>query len=707
MANRKSYLNQLPLAIRVPLWKLFKSGATLINDIEGDIVGNADTATLAATVTVVDSTDATSFIALFDSATGDMAVKTDGGLLYNSTTGMITASFTGSVAGALTGNVLAVDTAVIVNSGADIANSVVTAGSVVASTLSVPGGTLSVGVVDSIGGDIVLHAKNEEGGGSIKMFTDPGSDGTIDYFRIRVGEASLDIGPDVDLTSFIYDGAESPKWRFRDADGLKIFNILELGDVVAQTHTFDLGSIDQYGFEQDLNTTGTLTANTSVVGFYQDVTGNIVNSGHLMNQSGGVFRSIITAGTYAYNNVVFAFTNQAAGTVTDNYCFEGQLFVDGGTTTTAYGVNFYIANFGGTLGTAYGTKVTFEGDIDTAAYGFHVDGSAATGAGATFGVFTTGVETDVLGAEVVKIPQGLVDIGIQESAGRYGQLNLWGAAPTSQQGGKVVFYASADVGYSANTFEIEVEGAVMSLHAGSDHSFVNDGSNNWSFITPGGTVTFGLDNAAGGIGQVVFAADDDDTGGIITFQVPTSYRAGFGVDEYKMQIDEDNFMFGPTGNTTMLKYNPSKTQLEVNSTNFMVDWRLFEGPSSVDGKYQGDIIERIIDTAAAIAGEGLFLAADGNYEHSDADAAASMPCVAIAGEDYEASTEKVLLIRGMFTHDVWDWSAPGVTIYVDVAAGGFTETAPSGSGDQVQVVGYALTDDTIWFDPDLTLIEIA
>ena len=62
------------------------------------LTGTAAAATLAATVTVIDSTDTSSFVALFDSATGDLAAKTDAGLAYNSGTGMLTATgFTGPI----------------------------------------------------------------------------------------------------------------------------------------------------------------------------------------------------------------------------------------------------------------------------------------------------------------------------------------------------------------------------------------------------------------------------------------------------------------------------------------------------------------------------------------------------------------------------------------------------------------------------------
>ena len=55
--------------------------------IELLIIGH-DSATLAATSTVIDTTDTTCFIAMYDSATGSLASKT-GPLLCNATTGAL------------------------------------------------------------------------------------------------------------------------------------------------------------------------------------------------------------------------------------------------------------------------------------------------------------------------------------------------------------------------------------------------------------------------------------------------------------------------------------------------------------------------------------------------------------------------------------------------------------------------------------------
>jgi hypothetical protein len=59
----------------------------------------------AASVTVVDSNSATCKVALFESATGNLAAKTDAGLTYDATTATLSATtFVGALTGAASGN---------------------------------------------------------------------------------------------------------------------------------------------------------------------------------------------------------------------------------------------------------------------------------------------------------------------------------------------------------------------------------------------------------------------------------------------------------------------------------------------------------------------------------------------------------------------------------------------------------------------------
>jgi hypothetical protein len=65
-----------------------------------------------ATVTVADTTDTSSYVALFESATGDLGPKTDAGVTYNAGTGMLTATgFTGPFTGNASGTAATVTTA--------------------------------------------------------------------------------------------------------------------------------------------------------------------------------------------------------------------------------------------------------------------------------------------------------------------------------------------------------------------------------------------------------------------------------------------------------------------------------------------------------------------------------------------------------------------------------------------------------------------
>ena len=77
-------------------------------------------------------------------------------------------------------------------------------------------------------------------------------------------------------------------------------------------------------------------------------------------------------------------------------------------------------------------------------------------------------------------------------------------------------------------------------------------------------------------------------------------------------------------------------------------------------------------------------------------AATNMPCHALALES--GTGTKDVLIRGFIRDDTWDWT-PGGAIYVSTTTGALTQTAPSGSGQKIQSVGYAWTADIVFFDP--------
>ena len=117
--------------------------------------GTIATSTLASTVVVVDSTDTSAYVALFDSATGCLAAKTDAGITYNAGTGMLTATgFTGP----LTGN--ASGTAATVTGGTQACITTLTA----LTTIGAAGATTNV-----VAGDVTMYNAVNNGNPTISL----------------------------------------------------------------------------------------------------------------------------------------------------------------------------------------------------------------------------------------------------------------------------------------------------------------------------------------------------------------------------------------------------------------------------------------------------------------------------------------------------------------------------------------------------------
>lgn len=111
------------------------------------------------------------------------------------------------------------------------------------------------------------------------------------------------------------------------------------------------------------------------------------------------------------------------------------------------------------------------------------------------------------------------------------------------------------------------------------------------------------------------------------------------------------------------------------------------------------------------AGQVLYLKADGKYWKAKADDIATMPGKVLAMAGIAASAAGKLLHLGYYRHDAWTFTVGNGTanlLYVDkTAAGLVTQAAPGAAGDQVQVIGYCISDDEIFFNPCLELVEIA
>ncbi len=122
-------------------------------------------------------------------------------------------------------------------------------------------------------------------------------------------------------------------------------------------------------------------------------------------------------------------------------------------------------------------------------------------------------------------------------------------------------------------------------------------------------------------------------------------------------------------------------------------------------------------TSVFTAGEALnrgdvvyFKAADSKMHKVNMTAGSSeaIPAVALAAEDISSDATGKFLLQG-FIHDAGTFPSYTVAgrLFAPEAEGPPTQTAPSTDGDLVQVIGWAVTADKIYFNPSPDFIEVA
>lgn len=120
-------------------------------------------------------------------------------------------------------------------------------------------------------------------------------------------------------------------------------------------------------------------------------------------------------------------------------------------------------------------------------------------------------------------------------------------------------------------------------------------------------------------------------------------------------------------------------------------------------------------TATLQAGENLtitqlaYVKNDGKMWKAKADAAATMPCIAMATGTINADAWGKFLLLGFFREDTILTFTLGDMLYVsDTVAGAFDNVLPADAGEQVQVIGKCLVGvHIIYFNPSLELVEIS
>lgn len=127
-------------------------------------------------------------------------------------------------------------------------------------------------------------------------------------------------------------------------------------------------------------------------------------------------------------------------------------------------------------------------------------------------------------------------------------------------------------------------------------------------------------------------------------------------------------------------------------------------PSS-NNDYSGVLKSLSVDSSVA-AGTVCYMNSSAKMIAADADSSTSTAgMIALATANISASALGNFLLQGIHSNTSYSFTA-GQTLYVSTTPGAPTATIPSGTGDIVRIVGYALGTSSIYFRPDNTFIEL-
>jgi hypothetical protein len=135
--------------------------------------------------------------------------------------------------------------------------------------------------------------------------------------------------------------------------------------------------------------------------------------------------------------------------------------------------------------------------------------------------------------------------------------------------------------------------------------------------------------------------------------------------------------------------------------------------SLVDHTYHGTTITQIAGESLS-NGDLVYYRDDAKVYKAKADSTDTMLCMGICTTNVSANVGVVVLIDGIVRNSsVFNFTTGGQIsktnslVYVDEnIAGRTSQYHPVGSGHISQIIGYAITEDTLSFKPDHTYIEV-
>ena len=142
-----------------------------------------------------------------------------------------------------------------------------------------------------------------------------------------------------------------------------------------------------------------------------------------------------------------------------------------------------------------------------------------------------------------------------------------------------------------------------------------------------------------------------------------------------------------------------------------VNIQILHNSAVADGEFSGDLT--IYQAGEDLtAGEVVYFKSDGKVWKAVATAAATSRAVAMCTASVSADAMGVFLLKGFarFNSEFPTWTIGGVLYTPEAETSGKNvpeQAAPDTDGDFVQILGYAISGDAVYFCPDSTVVEVA
>jgi hypothetical protein len=186
----------------------------------------------------------------------------------------------------------------------------------------------------------------------------------------------------------------------------------------------------------------------------------------------------------------------------------------------------------------------------------------------------------------------------------------------------------------------------------------------------------------------------------------TSSTGTLTITNAKVVSFNHSLTFAGTDSTTMTFPSTSQTIVGLTATQTLTSKIIsLTAAHGTDDTCEGLQVTGLNAGATIAQWETVYLDGSSTWQLADANGSSTYPARGLATAAYVSTNPAAILVRGTVRNDAWNWT-PGGALYLSGTPGGLTQTAPSTSGDKVQVVGFALTADIAFFDFNSTYLTV-